>query len=258
MLARQGRMEMKVIEFNNKIYYLKLTIKKYLAVNQLGVIERLAVMPSITDYLTLLNIIMEDLDEEMLYDLMDYINDNYGFNQLLNELLIDCGLISDGVSDNSNNRINNTNETEKRDVDDATMFQRQLDDMLKACLAYGMDVDTFYNLTFHEVQLFIESVNERRKNEINDRAMMDYMLASLITSGHGSVLGGGKFPTYEDFYEKVLNNQGQDEMVLEGYAYNEMLDKEVPVYKPRGNDEKAKHDLIQLAQLYNQQEGMGK
>lgn len=246
---------MKVVEYNSKIYYLKLSVKDYIAIKQLGIIERLSTYPSTVVYLSLCSILMNkyNFSEDDLYEFMDFITEEYDMNNFLEELLIDSGIVSnDNSNDNSNSSKSDTTSIECNK--EQLTFEEQLDFMLKNCLAYGMDVDTFYDMTFHEIQLFIEGVVERRDADSRDKTMFDYLLANLITLGTGIAFGSkASFPSYEDYYGKMLgnvNNQtNEDDMVLEGYATDELGNK-TPIYKRKldANRDIARMELLTLAQ----------
>ena len=245
---------MKVVEYNSKIYYLKLSVKDYIAIKQLGIIERLSTYPSTIDYLSLCSILTNkyDFSEDDLYEFMDFITEQYDMNTFLEELLIDSGIISD--NNNSNSSKSDTTSIECNKEQEQLTFEEQLDFMLKNCLSYGMNVDTFYDMTFHEIQLFIEGVVERRDADSRDKTMFDYLLANLITLGTGIAFGSkASFPSYEDYYGKMLgnvNNQtNEDDMVLEGYATDELGNK-TPIYKRKlnANRDIARMELLALAQ----------
>ena len=244
---------MKVIEYNSKIYYLKLSVKDYIAIKQLGIIERLSTYPSTVDYLSLCSILMHkyNFSEDDLYEFMDFITEQYDMNTFLEELLIDSGIVS---NDDSNSSKSDTTSIECNKEQEQLTFEEQLDFMLKNCLSYGMNVDTFYDMTFHEIQLFIEGVVERRDADSRDKTMFDYLLANLITLGTGIAFGSkASFPSYEDYYGKILgnvNNQtNEDDMILEGYATDELGNK-TPIYKRKldANRDIARMELLALAQ----------
>ena len=244
---------MKVVEYNSKIYYLKLSVKDYIAIKQLGIIERLSTYPSTVDYLSLCSILTNkyDFSEDDLYEFMDFITEEYDMNTFLEELLIDSGIVS---NDDSNSSKSDTTSIECNKEQEQLTFEEQLDFMLKNCLSYGMNVDTFYDMTFHEIQLFIEGVVERRDADSRDKTMFDYLLANLITLGTGIAFGSkASFPSYEDYYGKMLgnvNNQtNEDDMVLEGYATDELGNK-TPIYKRKldANRDIARMELLTLAQ----------
>lgn len=244
---------MKVIEYNSKIYYLKLSVKDYIAIKQLGIIERLSTYPSTVDYLSLCSILMNkyNFSEDDLYEFMDFITEEYDMNTFLEELLIDSGIVS---NDDSNSSKSDTTSIEYNKEQEQLTFEEQLDFMLKNCLSYGMNVDTFYDMTFHEIQLFIEGVVERRDADSHDKTMLDYLLANLITLGTGIAFGSkASFPSYEDYYGKILgnvNNQtNEDDMILEGYATDELGNK-TPIYKRKldANRDIARMELLALAQ----------
>ena len=245
---------MKVVEYNSKIYYLKLSVKDYIAIKQLGIIEKLSTYPSTVDYLSLCSILMNkyNFSEDDLYEFMDFITEEYDMNTFLEELLIDSGIISD--NNNSNSSKSDATSIECNKEQEQLTFEKQLDFMLKDCLAYGMNVDTFYDMTFHEIQLFIEGVVKRKDSDNHDKAMFDYMLANLITLGTGIAFGSkASFPSYEDYYGKMLgdvdNQTNEDDMILEGYATDELGNK-TPIYKRKldANRDIARMELLALAQ----------
>lgn len=230
---------MKIVEFNNNIFELKISIGDYIAIYQLGLIERLSTYPSTVDYLSFCNILLRryHLDEDDLYDFMDYLTENFNINLFLQELLKDGGLLQEV-------------EEEVEEVEEEVKFEDQLDNMLKDCLAFGMDVNTFYSMTFKEVKLFIEGIQQRTEMERRDRSMFDYLLANLITTGTGIVLGGKtSFPSYDDYYGPILGEEHQTEMELEGYATDDLGNK-TPIYKPKFDADKdmARKELMAIAQ----------
>lgn len=239
---------MKVIEYNSKIYSLKISIGDYIAIDQLNLVERLS-CPSTIDYLTLCSILMNkyDFNEDELCDFMDYITEEYEINEFLKELLLDSGIIEN----NSEQENNSEESTEKKDQDDVDVtFEEQLDSMLKDCLAYGMSINTFYSMTFKEVKLFIEGIKQRNDVEMRNKSILDYLLANLITTGTGIILGGnGSYPEYEEYYARLFGDEVQEEMVLEGYATDELGNK-TPVYKKKYNQEtdKARAEMMAIAQ----------
>ena len=182
---------------------------------------------------------------------MDFITEEYDMNTFLEELLIDSGIVS---NDDSNSSKSDTTSIECNKEQEQLTFEEQLDFMLKNCLSYGMNVDTFYDMTFQEIQLFIEGVVERRDADSRDKTMLDYLLANLITLGTGIAFGSkASFPSYEDYYGKILgnvNNQtNEDDMILEGYATDELGNK-TPIYKRKlnANRDIARMELLALAQ----------
>lgn len=239
---------MKVIEYNSKIYYLKISIGDYIAIDQLNLVERLS-YPSTIDYLTLCSILLNkyDFNEDELCDFMDYITEEYEMGEFLKELLLDSGIIENNLKQENNSE----ESTEKEDqVDVDVTFEEQLDSMLKDCLAYGMSVDTFYSMTFKEVKLFIEGIKQRNDVEMRNKSILDYLLANLITTGTGIILGGnGAYPEYEEYYARLFGDEVQEEMILEGYATDELGNK-TPVYKKKYNQEtdKARAEMMAIAQ----------
>ena len=244
---------MKVIEYESKIYHLKLSVSDYIAIQQLGIVERLSTYPSIVDYLSLCSILMGkyNFDEEELYDFIDYILEEYDINHFLEELLIDSGIVEE-PQEKKQTQQTQQKEQQKNTVEEKEMtFEEQLDSMLKDCLAFGMDVNTFYSMTFKEIRLFIEGVQQRTEMERKDKAMFDYLLANLITTGTGIVLGGKmSFPTYEEYYGKALGEVDvEEELILEGYATDD-LGQQTPIYKHKfdANKDIARMELLAIAQ----------
>lgn len=234
--------EVKIIEYESKIYSLKISIGDYIAIDQLNLIDRLSTYPSTVDYLTLCSILMNkyDFNEEQLFDFMDYITDEYNINLFLRELLIDSGILG--------NEPDQEESTES--TDEQSTFEEQLNSMLKDCLAFGLDVDTFYSMSFKEVRLFIDGIKERNQIELQNRSMMDYLLANLITTGTGIVLGSkAEFPKYEEYYGSIFGEEIQEDKVLEGYA-TDTLGNKTPVYKKKFDAENdlARAEMLAIAQ----------
>lgn len=229
---------MKVIEYDTKIYELKISIADYVAIYQLGLIDRLSTYPSTVDYLSLCSILLRryNLDEEQLYDFMDFLVDQFNINIFLKELLRDSGLYE-----------NNSDQVEEQEE---IPFEEQLDSMLKDCLAYGLSIDTFYSMTFKEVKLFIEGTRSRIDLERKDKAMFDYLLANLITTGTGIILGSkAPFPKYEEYYASIFGEESQEEMELEGFVTDDLGNK-TPIYKHKfdASTDLARAELLAIAQ----------
>jgi hypothetical protein len=245
---------MKVIEYNSKIYHLKLSIGDYIAIQQLGLIERLSTYPSIVDYLTLCSILMQkyDFDEDALCDFMDYLTDEYDINDFLEELMIDSGIIEDSEDSSESSHKQEESSIEYREEESPATFEEQIRPMLRDCLAYGMNVDTFYSMTIKEIRTFCEGIKERVDAERRDRAMFDYLLANLITTGTGIVLGSkAQYPSYEDYYGEIFGDveSSSEEMVLEGYATDD-IGQQTAVYKRKldANKDLARMELLAIAQ----------
>ena len=244
---------MKVIEYNSKIYHLKLSIADYIAIQQLGLIERLSSYASIVDYLTLCSILMQkyNFDEDALCDFMDYITEEYNINEFLEELMIDSGIIEKNKESSSKQEETSIQSNIEEDV--PTTFEEQIRPMLRDCLSFGMDVDTFYSMTITEIRTFIEGVQQRTEMERKDRAMFDYLLANLITTGTSIVLGAKtSFPSYDEYYGRALGeveSEEEEELVLEGYAVDD-LGQKTAVYKRQLDASKdiARMELLALAQ----------
>lgn len=242
---------MKVIEYNDRIYYLKLSIKNYIAIHQLGLIERLANMPTTLDYVSLCSIIMDEynFNSDELYDFMDFITEEYDMYVLLEELLLDSGIISENKGDTEALEVSEENYTSEREetlVDAPIEFMEQIKPLMSDCLAYGMDVDTFYNMTLKEIEIYSDGMKEKVKRENHDRAMFDYALANLITIGTSRILGGkGQFPTFDKYYGEMLGEKEEvnmDDLVLEGYADG------VPVYHKKTEDDVARKQFLAIVE----------
>ena len=248
---------MKVIEYNTKIYHLKLSIGDYIAIQQLGLIERLSTYPSTVDYLTLCSILMQkyDFNEDALCDFMDYITEEYNINEFLEELMIDSGIMEDSKEseeseESSSKQEESSIKSSKEDI--PTTFEEQIRPMLRDCLAYGMNVDTFYSMTIKEIRTFCEGVKERVDAERKDRAMFDYLLANLITTGTGIILGSkAQYPSYDEYYGTMFGDaeSSSEEMVLEGYATDD-LGQQTAIYKRKidANKDLARAELLAIAQ----------
>ena len=246
---------MKVLEYNNKIYYLKLSVKQYIAIHQLGIVERLASYPTTLDYISICNILMNDynFNEDELYDFMDFIVEEYDINSLLAELLIDSGIAKkqDDTEALEESESNLSDDEIEHDTSDYMTFDEQLQILMQDCLGYGMDIDTFYSMTLKEIELYVEGVKKKINRENHDKAMLDYALANLITTGTGIVLGSkSEFPKFEDYYGKMLGEEykeNEEDLVLEGYA-----DGSVPVYRKKIDnveDDLFRKQLLAVAQV---------
>lgn len=246
---------MKVLEYNNKIYYLKLSVKQYIAIHQLGLIERLAEYPTTLDYLSICNILMSEYEfnEDEIYDFMDYIVEEYDIHKLIEELLIDSGIMGENKGNTEvleESESNLSDDDLERHTDVSMTFEEELHPLMRDCLACGMDIDTFYSMTLKELEIYIEGIKEKIKRENHDRATLDYALANLITIGTGVVLGGkSQFPSYDDYYGGMFgdNQVNEEDLVLEGYA-----DGTVPVYRRKIDnveDDIVRQQLLALAMV---------
>lgn len=247
---------MKVLEYNNKIYYLKLSVKQYIAIHQLGLIERLAEYPTTLDYLSICNILMSEYEfnEDEIYDFMDYVVEEYDINSLLAELLIDSGIMGENKGNTEvleESESNLSDDELEHDTGDSMTFDEQLQMLMQDCLGYGMDIDTFYSMTLKEIELYVEGVKKKINRENHDRATLDYALANLITIGTGIVLGSkSEFPKFEDYYGKMFGEEykeNEEDLVLEGYA-----DGSVPVYRKKIDnveDDLFRKQLLAVAQV---------
>lgn len=63
-------------------------------------------------------------------------------------------------------------------------------------------------MTFAEIERAIESYSRIKKQEAKQKAVNDYILAQLITSGVGAAIAGGKgMPPLYEAYAHIFNDE---------------------------------------------------
>ena len=65
----------------------------------------------------------------------------------------------------------------------------------------GIGFDEFYDYTFAEFLITVEAYNKKKKDELREKAQMDYILADLIGASVARLLDKrSKYPKFEKVY----------------------------------------------------------
>ena len=82
-----------------------------------------------------------------------------------------------------------------------------------------MDIMQFWELTYGEIIMFVETYNERKRDEAQLQAKLIYQMSSLITTGTNVALNGGDYPSlYETFpglFEKEAKEAAEQQLWME-------------------------------------------
>lgn len=79
--------------------------------------------------------------------------------------------------------------------------------MLEKALDYGITEDQFWDMTFAEIQRAVNSKVRVLKQQAQEKATYDYILAQLITKGVSKVLGDkSNYPSIEEAYPGVFDD----------------------------------------------------
>ena len=80
-------------------------------------------------------------------------------------------------------------------------------DMLDKALDYGITEEQFWNMTFAEIQRAVDSKVRVLKQNAQEKATYDYILAQLITKGISKVLGDkSSYPSIEEAYPGIFDD----------------------------------------------------
>jgi hypothetical protein len=79
--------------------------------------------------------------------------------------------------------------------------------MLDVALDSGITEESFWDMTFAEIERAVNSKIRVRKKEAQEKATYDYILAQLIAKGVSKVLGDkSNYPTIEEAYPGVFDD----------------------------------------------------
>lgn len=155
-------------------------------------------MPSLENQCLILSLCLQDeqLGEDEIYDILDLVDDPI---QLMLDLFEEAGLINQDiseqpVSDESQSLEDNANVT----------FTQYMDKLLQQCMEIGMSEKEFMNSTLKQVTRYAQSYQVREKNKLEQQALMDYTLASMIRIGFASCIAKGvEYPSLAQAYPFV-------------------------------------------------------
>lgn len=80
--------------------------------------------------------------------------------------------------------------------------------MLPTALEIGISVNEYWDLTYGEILLYIDTYNQKQITEMKHQALMDYKLAELIGCAFG-----GKFPTLYETYPSLFEEEAKQEKI---------------------------------------------
>lgn len=203
-----------VIKHGFNIYTPKLTIRACLILDQLyGYVTKPLEdgIPNLSDQVFILSLCLEqyNLTEDAVFELFDEVDDPI---QLMLDLFEEAGLINQdvdeqSVSDESQSLEDNANVT----------FTQYMDKLLQQCMEIGMSETEFMNSTLKQVTRYAQSYQVREKNKLEQQALMDYTLASMIRIGFASCIAKGvEYPSLAQAYpfiNDISNNAEQDNTV---------------------------------------------
>lgn len=79
--------------------------------------------------------------------------------------------------------------------------------MLENALDYGISEFSFWDMTYAEIERAVASKVRVMKQEAQERATYNYILANLIVKGVSNVLGDkSQYPTLEEAYPGVFDD----------------------------------------------------
>lgn len=185
-------------EENFKLYYPRLTIKACMTLDSLFGDVTAPIsdgMVSLENQCLILSLCLQDeqLGEDEIYDILDLVDDPI---QLIFDLFEEAGLINQDVdeqpvSDESQSLDDNANVT----------FTQYMDKLLQQCMEIGMTEAEFMNSTLKQVTRYAQSYQVREKNKLEQQALMDYTLASMIRIGFASCIAKGvEYPSLAQAY----------------------------------------------------------
>jgi hypothetical protein len=80
-------------------------------------------------------------------------------------------------------------------------------EMLDRALDYGITEEKFWDMTFAEIHRAVNSKRRMLKQEAQEKATYDYILAQLITKGVSKVLGDkSNYPSIEEAYPGIFDD----------------------------------------------------
>lgn len=190
-----------VIKHGFNIYTPKLTIRACLILDQLygSVTKPLEDgIPSLSDQVFILSLCLEqyNLTEDEVFELFDEIDDPIS---LILDAFTEAGLINQDVSEQSV-----SDESQSLEDNANVTFTQYMDKLLQQCMEIGMTENEFMNSTLKQVTRYAQSYQVREKNKLEQQALMDYTLASMIRIGFASCIAKGvEYPSLAQAYPFV-------------------------------------------------------
>lgn len=152
-------------------------------------------MPSLENQCLILSLCLQDeqLGQDEIYDILDLVEDPI---QLMLDLFEEAGLINQDVSEQSV-----SDESQSLEDNANVTFTQYMDKLLQQCMEIGMSEKEFMNSTLKQVTRYAQSYQVREKNKLEQQALMDYTLASMIRIGFASCIAKGvEYPSLAQAY----------------------------------------------------------
>ncbi len=187
-------------EENFKLYYPRLTIKACMTLDSLFGDVTAPIsngMISLENQCLILSLCLQDeqLGQDEIYDILDLVEDPI---QLILGLYEEAGLIS---QDMEQNPVEPQKMADKDELNEDTTFSQYMDKLLQQCMEIGMSETEFMNSTLKQVTRYAQSYQVREKNKLEQQALMDYTLASMIRIGFASCIAKGvEYPSLAQAY----------------------------------------------------------
>lgn len=204
---------MQVLRHGLKVYQPKLSMNACIILEQIyGSVSKPLEnqLPSTSDMVFIFSLSLDryNLSEDEIYELVDSVEDLFSFIVALYE---DSGIISqeepqDTVQANSESLDDTSNRP--------STFEEMSNNMVTQCLSMGLSRQEFYDSTLKEVIQFVDSYNNNKQLELEEKAFFDWMLANLIGSSVARLLSkNAKFPKLEEAYPFVKKGNNSDNEV---------------------------------------------
>ena len=201
-----------VLRHGFKTYIPRLTIHNCLILENLygNVLAPLSSVPPLVELCYILSLCIGEEDEDIVYELLDEIENPF---MLILDIYEEAGLINQHKEEQQ--EVEEEDEDTKED-EVIPKFSEYIEDMRQQCMNIGMSRDDFYNSSFKEIEQLVKSIQEQRKQELEQRAMMDYTLAHLFRMATASILSNNiQYPSIEEVYPFLKANKEEEEEVAE-------------------------------------------
>lgn len=196
-----------VLRHGFKTYIPRLTIHNCLILENLygNVLAPLSSVPPLVELCYILSLCIGEEDEDIVYELLDEIENPF---MLILDIYEEAGLINQHKEEQQ--EVEEEDEDTKED-EVIPKFSEYIEDMRQQCMNIGMSRDDFYNSSFKEIEQLVKSIQEQRKQELEQRAMMDYTLAHLFRMATASILSNTvQFPSIEEVYPFLKENNKEE------------------------------------------------
>ena len=196
-----------VLRHGFKTYIPRLTIHNCLILENLygNVLAPLSSVPPLVELCYILSLCIGEEDEDIVYELLDEIENPF---MLILDIYEEAGLINQHKEEQQ--EVEEEDEDTKED-EVIPKFSEYIEDMRQQCMNIGMSRDDFYNSSFKEIEQLVKSIQEQRKQELEQRAMMDYTLAHLFRMATASILSNSvQYPSIEEVYPFLKENNKEE------------------------------------------------